>query len=324
MNFHTQFLTRNACFIAYKKITPTGIMVHSTGADNANLCRYVGPDDGLIGHNTYGNHWNAFHAGGKNIGTHEFVNNGKGVCVTCGGRQVAVHAFIGRLANGSVATYQTLPWDCRAWHCGGDANSSHIGFEICEDGLSDRQYFDDVYREAVELCAMLCGMFGIDPRYMSATQGIIDHSWGHKLGVASGHSDVMHWFPRHGADMGLFRADVFKLMSGGLTVDQYNELKALVDKVIKAQVNDVANLQKRIAELASAAGASVAGTGDAPSKWAAEATAYCKRKGIFRGDGAGNYGWQRPLSVERAAQIIYNTLRAAGTLEMLPDVPYPQ
>lgn len=65
---------------------------------------------------------------------------------------------------------------------------------------------------------------------------------------------------------------------------------------------------------------SCADTGDNPSAWAKEATDYCKRKGIFAGDGAGNYGWQKPITREATAQIIYNLLEAAGMLEKLPDV----
>ena len=65
---------------------------------------------------------------------------------------------------------------------------------------------------------------------------------------------------------------------------------------------------------------SCADTGDNPSAWAKEATDYCKRKGIFAGDGAGNYGWQKPITREATAQIIYNLLEAAGMLDKLPDV----
>ena len=49
-----------------------------------------------------------------------------------------------------MATYQTLPWDHRGWHAGGSANNTHIGFEICEDGLADATYFKKVYQEAIE------------------------------------------------------------------------------------------------------------------------------------------------------------------------------
>lgn len=64
---------------------------------------------------------------------------------------------------------------------------------------------------------------------------------------------------------------------------------------------------------------SCADTGDTPSAWAREAAEYCKRKGIFNGDGAGNYGWQQPITREAVAQIIYNALEAAGALDNIPD-----
>jgi len=187
-------------------------MVHSTGANNPNLRRYVGSCDGLLGNNPNNNHWNNFHPEGRVMGPHRFENNGKGRCRTCNGRQVAVHAWIGRLANGSIASYQTLPWDMRGWHSGGSANDTHIGFEICEDGLTDRAYFDSVYKEAVELCAYLCKRFNLDPLVDGV---LIDCAEGRRRGVASNHADVGHWFPRHGKSMDIFRADVNALLYSG-------------------------------------------------------------------------------------------------------------
>ena len=181
MNLHKLFLTNNACYKAGRTITPKGIMVHSTGANNPNLKRYVGPDDGLLGKNQSNNHWNQDKPDG---------------------RQVCVHGFIGKLADGSIATYQTLPWNYRGWHAGGEANNTHIGFEICEDGLSDPAYFSAVYKEAVELCVYLCKQYGLTEK------DIICHSEGCKLGIASNHGDVMHWFPKHGKSMDTFRAAV--------------------------------------------------------------------------------------------------------------------
>ena len=58
MNLRTLIFTNNAYYKAGRQITPKGIMVHSTGANNPNLKRYVGPDDGLLGKNQYNNHWN--------------------------------------------------------------------------------------------------------------------------------------------------------------------------------------------------------------------------------------------------------------------------
>lgn len=185
MNLKKLILTQNACYKAGKKITPKGIMVHSTGANNPSLKRYVGPDDGFLGKNLYGNHWNQDKPDS---------------------RQVCVHAFIGKLADGTIATYQTLPWDHRGWHAGASANNTHIGFEICEDGLIDPSYFNAVYKEATELCAHLCSIYGLTEK------DIICHSEGYKLGIASNHSDVMHWFPKHGKSMDSFRSEVGRLL----------------------------------------------------------------------------------------------------------------
>lgn len=191
MNLKTLLFTNNLCYKTGKKHTPRGIMVHSTGVNNPRLSRYVGPDDGLLGVNQYNNHWNQ---------------------PTPGGRKVCPHAFIGRLKDGSIATYQTLPWGMAGWHSGsgklGSAqnanNTGYIGFEICEDDLTDAVYFSKVYREAVEFAAFLCLLHNIRP----VKPYLIDHGEGHQLGIASNHADVMHWFPKQGKSMDAFRADV--------------------------------------------------------------------------------------------------------------------
>ncbi len=202
MKLKKLILTKNDCYKAGKKIKVQGIMVHSTGANNPNLKRYVGPDDGQLGVNTYNNHWNM---------------SGVGACV---------HAFIGKLKDGSIATYQTLPWDWRGWHCAsgknGSGNNTHISFEICEDGLSDRAYFDAVYKEAVELCAYLCKEYGL------TEQDIICHSEGYKKGIASNHGDVMHWFPKHGKSMDTFRSDVGKLLKAETTPAELTSVNDIV------------------------------------------------------------------------------------------------
>jgi N-acetylmuramoyl-L-alanine amidase len=186
MNLKKLIFTENECYKAGRKIKPKGIMVHSTGANNPYLRRYVGPDDGILGENQYSNHWNQHRPSG---------------------RQVCVHAFIGKLKNGTVATYQTLPWDHRGWHAGGDANNSHIGFEICEDNLSDASYFNTVYKEATELCAYLCKLYDLTEK------DIIAHYEGYQKKIASNHGDPRHWFSRHGKSMDTFRADVKKLLA---------------------------------------------------------------------------------------------------------------
>lgn len=186
MNLHQQFLTENNCYKAGKKITVKGLMLHSTGANNTKLSRYVGPDDGLLG-TPSSNNWNQ---------------------PLPGGREVCTHGFIGKLKDGSIATYQTLPWNHRGWGGGGKSNDTHIHIEICEDDLTDGVYFAAVYKEAVEVFTHLCKQFGLTEK------NIICHSEGHKLGIASNHGDVMHWFPKHGKSMDTFRADVKASLGG--------------------------------------------------------------------------------------------------------------
>ena len=200
MTLLTCILTENDCYKANRTITPKGVMVHSTGANNPTLKRYVQPLSGdadrtallaKLGTNSNKNDWNR------------------------AGTNACVHAFIGRLADGSIATAQTLPWNWRGWHAGTgtsgfSANNTHISFEICEDGLTDKTYFDQVYREAVELTAMLCRQYALDPL---ADGVVICHQEGYRRGVASGHGDVLHWFPKMGKSMDDFRADVAAEMS---------------------------------------------------------------------------------------------------------------
>ena len=42
---------------------------------------------------------------------------------------------------------------------------------------------------------------------------IICHSEGYKLGIASNHGDVMHWFPKRGKSLDTFQADVKLLLN---------------------------------------------------------------------------------------------------------------
>lgn len=211
MNLRQLIFTQNACYKSGRTIIPRGIMVHSTGANNPTLKRYVGPDDGLLGKNQYNNHWN------------QPMD-----------RLVCVHGFIGKLADGSIATYQTLPWNWRGWHGGsgakGSVNDTHIGFEICEDGLTDATYFNAVYKEAVELCVYLCKQYGLTEK------DIICHSEGYKLGIASNHGDVMHWFPKHGKSMDIFRAEVKRLLAESETLKPFMPTPAEPKKLYRVQV----------------------------------------------------------------------------------------
>ena len=202
MNLLKCLLTENRCYKANRTIKPKGVMEHSTGAPNPTLRRYVQPVAttpgraellAQLGANKNGNDWNR---------EGQWVN-GKWVTLSA-----CVHGFIGKLADGSVAAVQTLPWNHRGWHAGTgtsgrSANDTHISFEMCEDGLTDPVYFAKAYQAAVELTAMLCKEYNLDPL---ADGVVICHQDGYKRGIASNHGDVYNWFPKHGKTMDEFRA----------------------------------------------------------------------------------------------------------------------
>jgi len=204
-------------------MNPVGILWHSTGCNNPNLKRYVQPlaTDAnynemikLLGKNTSGNDWN-----------HVSVDAG-------------LNCWIGKLADGSVATVQTMPWNYKPWGCGsgpkGSCNNGWIQFEICEDALNDANYFDKVYKEACELTAYLCKLYSIDPNGTVKYNGVIVptilcHVDSNKLGLGSAHADVLHWFPKFGKNMTTVRQDVAALLNGNeedddMTQEKFNEM----------------------------------------------------------------------------------------------------
>ena len=183
------------CLKSATKQTPTGVQVHSTGANNPWLKRYVQPDDGRIGVNTNKNDHN---------------EPGGNVCAS---------AYIGKQADGTVAVYQALPWDVRCWLSGSGSNGNanrlgYLGYEICEDGLNDRAYFDDaVMEKAVLLTAYWCQEFGIN-----VEEYVRDHHELHDMGFASNHGDISHWLGKFGQTMGDFRARVKEAVKDGVNV----------------------------------------------------------------------------------------------------------
>lgn len=208
MQLYRCFLTDNRCYKTNATIKPKGIMVHSTGAPNPMLRRYVQPLDhdvpraydpdrqmllSLLGVNRLGNDWNR-----SNI-------------------NACVHAFIGKLNDGQVAVVQTLPFSHRGWHAGTgtsgkSANDTHISFEICEDNLTNSKYFTATKDAAVELTAMLCKLYSLDPMGDGV---IICHQDGYRQGIASNHGDIYNWWPKFGYFMEEFRSDVLDAMNKG-------------------------------------------------------------------------------------------------------------
>ena len=57
-----------------------------------------------------------------------------------------------------------------------------------------------VYQEAVEFSAYICKLYGLDPlgKNRHGLPVVLDHASAHKLGIASNHGDVLHWFGRYG------------------------------------------------------------------------------------------------------------------------------
>lgn len=183
MDIIRAYATKNLCYIAAKKMTPKGIVVHSTGANNPSLKRYVDCAEEL-GINKYGNHWNTERPGG---------------------RSVCVHAFIGYDKNNKVRVAEILPLDICCWGVGSgkkgsyNYNPPHIQFEICEDGLQNQVYYRQAFDVAAEYCAHLC------KQYRLSVGTIVGHCEAYKKGYGSNHSDPEHWMKRFGETMSDFR-----------------------------------------------------------------------------------------------------------------------
>ena len=183
MKLVESILTKNPCYTAGRKITVKGLMLHSVGCAQPSASVFI-------------NNWNS-----------------------ASYDRACVHGFI----DGNDGTvYQTLPWDHRGWHAGGAANNTHIGVEMCEpacikytggatftcsDTAKAKESVAKTYNAAVELFAMLCEKFNLDPL---ADGVIISHAEGAKRGVASNHGDPDHLWRQlnTGYTMDGFRKDV--------------------------------------------------------------------------------------------------------------------
>lgn len=177
---------KNLCYIAGEKMTPQGIVIHSTGANNPNLKRYVdAPDE--VGINTRNNHWNN---------------------PTPGGKKVCVHAFIGYDKDKKVRVAEILPLDICAWGVGYGSKGSYnydpayIQIEVCEDKLENEVYYKEAFGVAAEYAAVLCRNLGIK------TENIVGHNEAYELGYGSNHSDPEHWMRRFDENMDVFRDSV--------------------------------------------------------------------------------------------------------------------
>ena len=190
MNIIKSYAVKNLCYLANKKMRPQGIVVHSTGANNPMLNRYVDCPEKL-GENKYNNHWNQ---------------------PKPGGREVCVHAFIGYDKNKNIRVAEILPLNICCWGVGNGSNGSYnysppyIQFEICEDNLEDEKYYRKVFDKAIEYSAMLCEEYGIN------VDNIVGHCEAYRLGYGSNHSDPEHWMKQFGETMDDFRKSVSDIL----------------------------------------------------------------------------------------------------------------
>lgn len=162
--------------------SPEGIIIHSTGANNPNLRRYVNAPE-VCGENPYKNYFDR------------------------GDSDVCPHAVIGLDKSGEVRAAKLLPWNICCWGCGSGSSGSYnyspayVQIEVCEDELNDREYFDRAFGLAAELCQRLLRNYPtIRP------ENIISHHEAHLRGYASNHADCDHWLRKFGLNMDWFRA----------------------------------------------------------------------------------------------------------------------
>ena len=204
--------TNSTCYKGTSIMTIKGVLWHSTGANNNSLKRYVQPSDDAADRAEWL----------KLLGTNSNKNDWNHISI-----QAGLNCWIGELADGTVTTVQTMPWNYRPWGCGsgsnGSCNNGWIQFEICEDDLKDAEYFSKVYKEACEITAYLCKLYNIDPLGTVSYNGvnvptILCHADACQLGLGSNHGDVNHWFPKYNKSMETARKDVAALM--GQTVSE--------------------------------------------------------------------------------------------------------
>lgn len=231
--------TQSTCYKETSKMAIKGILWHSTGANNPYLKRYIQPSKTRPEHDTYDREmWLTV------LGKNKYHNDWNHITHTAG-----LNGWIGKLADGSITTVQTMPWNYRPWGCGsgtkGSCNAGWIQFEICEGNLDDREYFNKVYKEACELTAYLCKLFSLDPNGTVLYNGvkvptILCHQDSYRLGLGSNHSDIYHWFDKHGKNMNTVRKDVKALIEATEVKKLYRVRKSKDDS--KSQVGAYSSL----------------------------------------------------------------------------------
>ena len=226
--------------------------------------------------------------------------------------RACVHAFID--AN-TGTVYQCMPWNFRAWHVGGSANNTHIGVEMCEPSaikyttgakftIKDKEkafrQCETAYNAAVELFAMLCNKYKLDPLKDGV---ILSHNECGKRGIGSGHVDPEHLWSGLGIDytMDGFRNDVKKAMRGSGVTPTTSQ--PVAEKTVSVKVrqlskgmdgNDVKTLQAAL--IANGFSCGTAGAdGDFGRATAAALRKFQTKYGLGVDGIAGNATWSKLL-----------------------------
>jgi len=119
---------------------------------------------------------------------------------------------------------------------------SFMSYNIKEN----QAYFEDVYRKAIFTCAYVLNRLCVKNIDKNT---IVSHAEGYKLGIASNHADVGHFFSKHNKTMDDFRADVKNYISIGVLP---YETETSFDKAKKMGLVDSVNrvvTEEKLAEI---------------------------------------------------------------------------
>ena len=173
------WMKNSTAYAKNEKMTPEGIVVHSSGMNHPYLGYYVQPcsfDENydqlitIIGKNSKNNDYNHTH------------------------RNYNFHYWIGKRSDiKQTITLATIPFNMRTW------NDNYIHICICEDNLKDKNYLTECLRELVDICYVLCDFYDWE------IDKIYDYS------DLTDHPDANYWFQMHGYSIDTVREAVRRM-----------------------------------------------------------------------------------------------------------------
>lgn len=183
MQIIKSILTKNDCYLTWRKITVKGLMIHSVGCNQPRAEVFI-------------KSWNR---PGVAKCVHAFIEPSGKVYQTLPWNHRGWHAG-GSANNTHIGVEMTEPAHIR--YTGG---SSWEDFNPTET----KKHVLATYQTAVELFAYLCEEFNLNPLGDGV---IISHSEGYKRRIASNHGDVEHMWRKFGLTMEQFRKDIKEAM----------------------------------------------------------------------------------------------------------------